>query len=75
MEFSRQAYPNGLPFPSPGDLPDPGIEPACPTLFLADSLLSEPPGIPSFARPQTSPHQMVEQETQLWGIDAQDSQE
>ena len=27
MEFSRQEYWNGLPFPSPGDLPDPGIEP------------------------------------------------
>ena len=28
MEFSRQEYWSGLPFPSPGDLPDPGIEPA-----------------------------------------------
>ena len=28
MEFSRQEYCSGLPFPSPGDLPDPGIEPA-----------------------------------------------
>ena len=28
MEFSRQEYWNGLPFPSPGDLPHPGIEPA-----------------------------------------------
>ena len=36
MEFSRQQYWSGLPFPSPGDLPDPGIEPALP---------SEPPGI------------------------------
>ena len=32
MGFSRQEYGNGLPFPSPGDLPDPGIEPASPTL-------------------------------------------
>ena len=32
MEFSRQAYWSGLPFPSPGDLPDPGIEPAPPGL-------------------------------------------
>ena len=32
MEFSRQEYWNGLPFPSPGDLPDPGIEPGSPTL-------------------------------------------
>ena len=30
MEFSRQEYWNGLPFPSPGHLPDPGIEPAFP---------------------------------------------
>ena len=32
MEFSRQEYWSGLPFPSPGDLPDPGIEPESPTL-------------------------------------------
>ena len=30
--FSRQEYWSGLPFPSPGDLPDPGIEPVSPTL-------------------------------------------
>ena len=41
MEFSRQEYWSGLPFPSPGDLPDPGIEPGSPTLW-ADALLSEP---------------------------------
>ena len=43
MGFSRQGYWGGLPFPSPGDLPDPGIEPGSPTL-QADALLSEPPG-------------------------------
>jgi len=43
MEFSRQEYWSGLPFPSPGDLPDPGIESYCPALQV-DSLLSEPPG-------------------------------
>ena len=32
MEFSRQEYESGLPSPPPGDLPDPGIEPACPAL-------------------------------------------
>ena len=32
MEFSRQEYRSGLPFPSPGDLPDPGIEPGSPAL-------------------------------------------
>ena len=40
MEFSRQEYWSGLPFPSPEDLPDPGIEPRSPAL-QADSLLSE----------------------------------
>ena len=42
MEFSRQEYWSELPFPSPGDLPDPGIEPRSPTL-QADALPSEPP--------------------------------
>ena len=37
MEFSRQEYWSGLPFPSPGDLPDPGIKTGCPAL-QADSL-------------------------------------
>ena len=45
MGFSRQKYWRGLPFPSPGDLPDPGIEPRSPTL-QADVLTSEPPGKP-----------------------------
>ena len=45
MEFSRQESWSGLPFPAPGDLPDPGIEPRSPTLEV-DSLLSEPPGKP-----------------------------
>ena len=43
MGFSRQEYWSGLPFPSPGDLPNPGIEPGTPTL-QADALTSEPPG-------------------------------
>ena len=43
MGFSRQEYWSGLPFPSPGDLPDPGIEPRFPALE-ADALTSEPPG-------------------------------
>ena len=41
MEFSRQEYWSGLPFPSPGDLPDPGIKPGSPAL-QANSLSSEP---------------------------------
>ena len=43
MEFSKQEYWSGLPFPSPGDLPDPGVEPESPTL-KADALPTEPPG-------------------------------
>ena len=42
MGFPRQEYWSGLPFPSSGDLPDPGIEPGSPAL-QADSLLTEPP--------------------------------
>ena len=45
MGFSRQEYWSGLPFPSPGDLPDPGIETGSPALE-ADALNSEPPGKP-----------------------------
>ena len=44
MGFFRQEYWSGLPFPPPGDLPDPGIEPRSPALE-ADTLTSEPPGI------------------------------
>ena len=43
MGFFRQEYWSGLSFPSPGDLPDPGIEPGSPTLEV-DALTSEPPG-------------------------------
>ena len=45
MEFSRQEYCSELPFPSPGDLPNPGIEPRSPAL-QADALPSEPPEEP-----------------------------
>ena len=45
MGFSRQEYWSGLPFPSPGDLPDSGIEPGSPVL-QADSLPAELPGKP-----------------------------
>ena len=43
MGFSRQEYWSGLPFPSPGDLSNPGIEPWSPAL-QADALPSKPPG-------------------------------
>ena len=45
MEFSRQEYRSELPFPPPGDLPDPGIE--CTSLALAHGFFTtEPPGKP-----------------------------
>ena len=44
MGFSRQEYWSGLPSSSPGDLPDPGIEPRSPTL-QAEALTSDPPGM------------------------------
>ena len=43
MGFSRQEHWSGWPFPSPGDLPYPGIEPGSPA-FQADALTPEPPG-------------------------------
>ena len=50
MGFSRQEYCSGLPYPSPGDLPDPEIEPRSPAL-QANSLPSEPPGKPDIIGP------------------------
>ena len=47
MEFSRQECRSGLPFPSLGDLPDPGVKLGSPVL-QADSSLTEPPGKPQF---------------------------
>ena len=43
--FPKEEYQSGLPFPSPGDLPDPGTEPGSPAL-QADSLPTELPGKP-----------------------------
>ena len=51
MEFSRQEHWSGLPFPSPGDLPNPVIEPRSPAL-QADTLQSEPPGKPTKILPR-----------------------
>ena len=48
MGFSRQEYWSGLPFPSPGDLPDPGIEPRS-LVLEAGALTSKPPGKPMVA--------------------------
>ena len=44
--FSRQEYWSGLPFPSPGDLPDPGLRPESPAL-VCSFFATEPPGKPS----------------------------
>ena len=53
MGFSIQGYWSGLPFPTPGDYPNPGIEPGSPTL-QADALPSESPGKLSLHRVRTS---------------------
>ena len=54
MGFPRQEYWSGLPFPSPGDLPDPGIEPASPA--LADGFFTtDPSGKPRLAVHSLSP--------------------
>ena len=45
MELSRQEYWSGLPFPFPGDLPNPRIKPGSPA-FQADTFITEPPGKP-----------------------------
>ena len=55
MEVSRQEYQSGVPFPSPGDLPDSGIELRCPAL-QADALPSELPGKPLYDSYNSSFH-------------------
>ena len=47
MEFSRPEYWSGWPFPSPGDIPNPGIQPRSPTV-QAESLPAEPQGKPRY---------------------------
>ena len=59
MEFSRQEYWSGLPFPPPGDLPDPGIEPVSPAL-AGGFFITKPPGdnprlVPKSAQPFPDP--------------------
>ena len=61
MGFSRQEYWSGVPFPSPGYLPDPGIEPRSPA-FQADALTSEPPGnlsLPNITALLVQPYSMT----------------
>ena len=59
MELSRQEYWNGLPFPSPGDLPDPGIKLGSPEL-QADFLPSEPT--------RQAQSRLCTQYTQIWEL-------
>ena len=55
MGFSGQEYWSGLPFPSPGDLPDPGIKPASPVppASVGRFFTSEPPGKPVYGLQET----------------------
>ena len=46
MGFPREEYWSGLPFPSPGDLPDPGTEPASSSLLAGRFFTTKPPGNP-----------------------------
>ena len=62
MRFSRQGYWSGLPFPSPGDLPNPGIEPRFPAL-QADSLPTELQGKPSISE---SKGRWLESKSWIW---------
>ena len=64
MRFSSQEDWRRLPFPSPGDLPDPGIEPAS-RAFQADSLPSEPPGCPQISGKQ---HAKIVNNCQDYGL-------
>ena len=54
MGFPRQEYWSGLPFPSPGDLPDPGIKPASPAL-AGGFFTTEPPGKPKYTITRKKP--------------------
>ena len=64
MGFVRQEYWSGLPFPSPGNFPNLGIEPRSATL-QADSLLSEPPGS-LYEWAQSNPMNPIKAEDFLW---------
>ena len=65
MEISRQEYWSGLPFPFPGDLPNPEIKPRSPTL-QADSLPSEPPGKPPIEYYSTLKRNEILIHTTIW---------
>ena len=60
-------YWSGVPLPSPGDLPDPGIEPRSPAL-QADALPSEPPGKPIMAEEELKSLLKVKEESEKFGL-------
>ena len=64
MDFSRQEYWSGLPFPSPVDLPDSGMKPGSPALQV-DSLQSEPPITPLDLRRTKKPGSKAEEGNRL----------
>ena len=66
MGFSRQEYWSGLPFPSPGDLSHPGLEPRSSTL-QADALTSAPPGKPLNTRTQVQTSKISREERKPGG--------
>ena len=74
MGFSRQEYWSGLPFPSPGDLPDPGIELRSPTL-QADAVTSAPPGKPLNTRIQSQKTSYRDSELQIQVLTSKISRE
>ena len=62
MEFSRQEYWSGFPFPSPGDLSNPGTEPGSSALY-ADALPSEPRGSPKEGMPVSNSHKSIDKQS------------
>ena len=66
MGFSRQEYWSGVPLPSPGDLPDPGIESLSPS-FQADALTSEPAVKETWVQ-SLGQEDLLEKETYLNGL-------
>ena len=58
MEFSRQEYWNGLPLPSPGNLPGPGMEPVFPAL-VGGFFTTQPPGKPAEEDTQTQRNEVL----------------
>ena len=70
MGFSRQEYWNGLPFPSPGDIPDPGIEPGSPALRVESlpSVVQSLSCAQLFATPWTAACQACPSLTNSWSL-------